>query len=534
MANGRSWLSKWLSWRVLAALAVWLGSLAAAGLAGAYGYARRADILAYLASPERTQIVNTNLYNLAVRSLPVPAEGRDGGIDPLGEGILFANRLGRTWYVDLDLTVRELGLRVPINFDEFDADPFNAETILKDQFAVKDLLVQPRREGIRLLASYNYWYSDEDCYSVRVAGLETSVEAVLGNEEGLSDRWKIVYETPCGELTEGPGGVRNPTLGSGGRLVALSDHEILVTIGGFGPEIMEPGASRSQNRGNPFGKTLRLDLATGDSRIFTIGHRNPQGLAVSSAGEIWLTEHAERGGDELNRLVEGANYGFPLVSYGTNYESMVWVNNPRQGRHDGFERPMYAWVPSVGISQVKVIEGPLFEHWRGDVLVSALGSRTLYRVRIEEDRVIFVEPIEVIHRIRDVTEAADGTIVLKTDNNLLVFLRPVDATDLASLDAPTRGSLLAAGCSGCHALERDTPAGIGPNLWGVAGRRVASREDYGYSAALGALGGTWTPELLRRFLADPDGVAPGTTMQMTRTYSDAEIGDLIAYLQTLR
>jgi cytochrome c2 len=196
---------------------------------------------------------------------------------------------------------------------------------------------------------------------------------------------------------------------------------------------------------------------------------------------------------------------------------------------------MHAWVPSIGISQAVVIEGDLFEHWKGDVIVSSLGTRSLYRVRVEEDRVIFVEPIPIEHRIRDIEEAADGTLVLKTDGNFLVYLRPLDtgATDFAALEPTTRGRLLASGCMGCHSVERQGPDGIGPNLWGVVGRRVASRGGFAYSEALAALEGRWSPELLRRFIADPSSVAPGTSMSVTASYDDQDIADLLAYLATL-
>lgn len=528
-----------LNWKTFGILLLWMASLVGAALAGAYAYRGRSQIRAMLRSVQGGAIIQTNLYNIEVRKLSIPAEGRDGGIAVLGEGILFANRFGRTWYVDPSLTLRELTLRIPINVEEFEADPYNDVTNSRELFAVKDLFVQPRRDGVRVLASYNHWYADDNCYVLRVSALETTEDALL--EGGAPDGWTTVYETaPCRPLTENANGInRNPTLGAGGRVAALSDHEILVTVGGFGPETVSPdtpSGARIQDVDNPYGKTILLDLDSGAHRIYSVGHRNPQGLAISSGGEIWETEHAARGGDELNRILDGRNYGYPVVSYGTEYESMVWSTNPRQGHHDGFEKPMYAWVPSVGTSQVTVIEGPLFRHWQGDVVVSSLNQRTLFRVRVEDGRAVFVEPIFVEHRVRDVVEAVDGSLVLKTDDDFLVFLRPIDAEsiDLSSLDAPTRGSLLASTCSGCHTFTADGPDGVGPSLWGVVGRNVAEREGYAYSEALRSLGGEWTEDRIESFLTAPNAVASGTTMAMTRTYSDSEISDLIAYLATLR
>jgi cytochrome c2 len=524
------WKRVLFSWRTLVVLALWGASLVAAGAAGGVAYRSRARIRAFLAGGGGP-LIETNLYQLSVRKVPVPAEGREGGIAPLGDGILFANRLGRTWFVDGDLTLRELGLRVPTNFEEFEADPYNVNTNLRNQFGVKDLMIQTRAEGLRVLASVNYWDSDRDCYAVRVSSLETSVEEVLSGAPETKATWKTVFETtPCMPLTQNPDGVhRNPTNGAGGRLAPISDHEVLLTVGGFGPQT-------PVNPNNSFGKTILIDLAAGTSRTYSSGHRNPQGLAVSSSGDVWLTEHGDRGGDELNSIRDGMHYGFPFVSYGTEYESMVWSNNPHQGRHEGYERPMHAWVPSIGISQAVVIEKDLFEHWQGDIMVSSLGTRSLYRVRVEEGRVIFVEPIFIEHRIRDIAEASDGTLVLKGDDDVLVFLRPFDrsSADLAALDAPTRGRLLASGCMGCHSVTSDGLDGIGPSLWGVVGRRVASREGYTYSEALRDLDGRWSSELLARFLENPNDVAPGTTMSTTASYDEAEIADLISYLETLQ
>lgn len=528
MPERRRLSSVLFSWRGILLLVLWGGSLAAAGLAGALAYRHRADIRAVLSDVQGGGIIETNLYNLRVRKLSVQAHGRDGGIAPLDDGILFANRLGRMWFVEPDLSQREVGVRVPINSDAFEADPYNVNTNRRDQFAVKDLMAQQGTADVRLLASYNYWYEDDDCYVLRVSSLRTTSDAI---QSGATDGgWKTVFETECRPLTRNPDGVhRNPTNGAGGRLAPVAEDRIMLTVGGFGPDTpIDPT--------NSFGKTIVLDLARDTSWIHSWGHRNSQGLAVASSGEIWLTEHGDRGGDELNRVRQGAHYGFPYVSYGTEYESMVWSKSPRQGRHEGYEKPMFSWVPSIATSQVMVVERDLFEHWRGDIIVSTLAARSLFRVRVEDDRVIFVEPIPIGHRIRDVAEATDGTIVMKTDDDLLVFLDPVgdSSSDWADLDPLSRGRLLAGGCLGCHTVEPDGVDGIGPSLWGVVGRRVAAQDGYAYSDALRTLDGRWSADLLRAFLEDPAAVAPGTTMQMTTEYSDQEIEDLITYLESLR
>ncbi|MDP9179228.1 MAG: PQQ-dependent sugar dehydrogenase [Gemmatimonadota bacterium] len=551
MQPPRKWSFMRFSMGRLVMLGAWLLSLAGAFRVGAYVYEYRTRIRSVPQSVQPSPGIETNLYNLRVHMVAVPAEGRDGGIAPLGNGLLFANRKGRLWYVDRAKSSRALNLRIPINIPEFEADPYNATTTLRDRFAVKDLLVQTLPSGVRILASHNHWHSEKDCYTLRVSSIETSFDGLLAGT--APSAWKTVFETyPCRLLPEASTGKnRLPTNAAGGRLVAVSDREILITVGRFGPAVetteesvathlkvcsgisFRARSSRREDLNNSYGKTILFNLATGASCVFTTGHRNPQGLAATADTQIWVTEHAERGGDELNLLVEGKNYGFPHVSYGTKDKSMIWPANPQQGRHEGYQKPTYAWVPSIGVSQLIVIEGSAFPFWKGDLLVTSLVGKALYRLRIEGGSAIYAEPIPIGHRIRDIAETADGSIVLKTDDNFLVYLEPAPA-DRPDLTPMKRGQVLARQCQACHTFVVGGASGIGPSLWGVVGRRVASVEGFNYSDGLKAVRGRWTAPRLRSFLRSPETFAPGTAMQQASTYAEDELSDLVAYLQTLR
>jgi hypothetical protein len=404
-------------------LAAWLFSLAGAFSAGAFVYRDRTRSASPVRSVQPSGLIGTNLYNLRVRLVAVPAEGRDGGIAPLGNGLLFANRKGQLWFVDAAKSLHALSLRIPINTPEFDADPYNATTERRDRFAVKDILVQTIPSGVRILASYNHWYSEKDCYTLRASSIETSFDELMAGRAPAT--WKTVFEShPCFPLIP-EGNHRIPTHEAGGRLLAMSEREILITVGVFRSDVeTAEGFVEGPDVNSSYGKTIIFNIATGASRVFTRGHRNAQGLAATADKRIWLTEHGSRGGDELNRLVEGKDYGFPRVTYGTKYYSMTWPASPQLGRHEGYQKPVYAWVPSIGVSELIVIEGRAFPFWKGDLMVSSLLAQTLYRVRIEDDRVIYAEPIPIGHRIRDIAEMADGSIVLKTDDNFLVYIEP--------------------------------------------------------------------------------------------------------------
>jgi len=386
-----------------------------------------------------------------------------------------------------------------------------------------------------LIASHDHWDPENNCYTLRVSLTPTTNEVLQGIHSAASATWETVFEsTPCLPLSSVHAtGVRRPSVGQGGRLIKVSDKEILLSLGDFG-SFHRGRASYSQQPGKAYGKTILIDLDEGKSRIFSIGHRNPQGLVLRHRSEIWLTEHGPRGGDELNLVRDGRNYGFPYVTYGTDYESPIWPLNPHQGRHDGYEKPIFSWVPSIALSQVIAIEKDLFDLWRGDLIISTLKARSLYRLRIEDGRVIFAEPIPIGHRIRDIVEASDGQIVLKTDDDLVIFIRPLGATSIENLAPQDRGKFLAKQCQGCHTFEPDGASGIGPNLHGIVGRPIGSVEGYEYSEALTAKDGEWTADTLAKFVQDPEAFAPGTAMQLNATYTPEQLSDLIAYLKTNR
>jgi cytochrome c2 len=451
--------------------------------------------------------------------------------------LLLASRLGEMWFVGADRNLRPLDLRIPVNVDEFEGDPSNRALDLADQFGVKDLLVQHLPTGVRLFATHNFWYADRDCYVLRVSSLETTGEALRGGA-ATSSAWRTVFETtPCLPL-QVINGVKNPTKDAGGRLVALSESEVLLSVGRFGArggDDRPPDYTMGpQTRDNSYGKTILIDVTTGDARIYTLGHRNPEGMTLAPDGSVILTEHGPRGGDELNLVVEGRNYGWPIVTYGTYYDSTLWGTTYSKTHHEGFEKPVYVWVPAIGVSQLIAVQGKAFQHWAGDLLVASLAGQTLFRMHLAEGRAVVVEPIPIGHRIRDLVELNDGSIAMKTDDDLLLFLEPAERAHVSGLDAAGRGHIIAARCTGCHSFTAEGPEGLGPALWGVVGRPVASRSNYAYSPALEALGGTWTIDRLRAYISNPEAVAPGTRMERIEFPDSQSIDDLLAFLETLR
>lgn len=172
---------------------------------------------------------------------------------------------------------------------------------------------------------------------------------------------------------------------------------------------------------NPF--VGRADALPG---IWSYGHRNPQGLAFDlRTGELWSTEHGPRGGDEFNRIVRGANYGWPVISHGINYDGTPFTALTAQ---EGMESPVYHWTPSIAACGLAFYDGAAFPRWRGNFFAGALMQQELRRLRVEGGRVVEDEVIlKNAGRVRDVRAGPDGLLyVVLNDPHRVVRLQPAD------------------------------------------------------------------------------------------------------------
>lgn len=172
---------------------------------------------------------------------------------------------------------------------------------------------------------------------------------------------------------------------------------------------------------NPF-----LDRRDALPEIYSYGHRNPQSMAIHPVtGDVWAGEHGPQGGDELNIVAPGANFGWPVVGFGVNYGPGRPIHASQQ--EDGMEGPKHYWVPSIATSGLMIYSGDLFPNWKGDAFVGGLRGQLLARVDVSDDgkRVEMDESIMVgIGRIRDVRQGPDGAIYLATENKGVLRMTP--------------------------------------------------------------------------------------------------------------
>jgi len=489
--------------------------------------------------------VNTETYSGAFPKSVV----RGGALARIGDRYLRLSGDGHldvfSWEAETDgLKTMRLPYRVPINGDEFAAaagrpwatplelqpqegeriDP--AEVLNAEWFRAYALLAQEVASDLRVFVTHPYWKAAEQCWVERVSMLQSDRSAILRGAAG--PEWKTLYETtPC--LPVRGEGRRHgiPFVGyfGGGRMALLDEQTLLLTVGDFGFDGVASFEVHPQNPATSYGKTIAINIAEGSATLFTLGHRNAQGLFVDRSGTIWSTEHGPQGGDELNRLERGKNYGWPYATDGTDYGSFSWPLNKPEAEHT-FQAPVFSWVPSIAISNLLVADGDLFPRWRGDLLIGSLKARTLFRARVRDGHVAYLESIVIGSAIRDLIEGHDGRIILWTDDETLVSLRTKQGSS---------GELLfAEKCSGCHASAATSGNRIGPSLSGVVGRRVASLKGYpDYSPALIQLGGVWTTDRLDAFLRRPREACPGNSMDYAGEAKAADREAIIEYLATL-
>jgi aldose sugar dehydrogenase len=222
----------------------------------------------------------------------------------------------------------------------------------------------------------------------------------------------------------------------GSRLLFDRDGYLYITVGDRGEPPNRGANHRAQNRGDHAGTTIRLhddgrvprdNPFAGQSgarpEIYTYGNRNAQGMALHpQTGEVWQHEHGPRGGDEINRIRAGRNYGWPLVTGGINYDgSRITLRN----QASGIEAPLVEWTPSIAPSGMAFYTGTHFPQWRGNIFVGALAGQHLRRVAFEGTRPVHQEQLlrGLGHRIRDVRMGPDGFLYLLVDARRAPLLR---------------------------------------------------------------------------------------------------------------
>lgn len=213
----------------------------------------------------------------------------------------------------------------------------------------------------------------------------------------------------------------------GSRIVEAPDGTLYMTIGDRG------NRPEAQNRENHVGTIIRVNRdgsVPADNpfvgvdgvqpEIWSYGHRNPQGAGLDANGQLWTAEHGARGGDEVNFIRRGANFGWPVISYGRHYSGAKIGEGTEK---PGMEQPAFYWDPSIAPSGLLIYQGDMFPEWRGDMFVGSLKDDYISRLSLSGTSAREVEKIanDATQRVRDIIEAEDGSIWFISVGNGAVY-----------------------------------------------------------------------------------------------------------------
>jgi aldose sugar dehydrogenase len=493
-------------------------------------------------------------------SLPMPKrQGHGGAATSWGEHVVVLTHEGSIYLVDENLAVTPSAIALPDNhFDVYLSaarqPPWDKLNHRFDRVRYNDILYFQSEGEQGLLVSYTKFDTDDTCYRNTVSKLTLApgISAATEVNASSSDWQELFSSKPCLPLQEQLRAIQGHM--AGGRMLFDNDQTLYLASGDYswdglyGPRsrpgtdpAVTPALARDPEA--DYGKVIAINIHSGEARHVSRGHRNIQGITRDRAGRIWVVEHGVRGGDELNLIYEGGDYGWPDESYGTLYTRLPIPDTESFGRHEIYEKPRIAWLPSIATSGLTRVEG-FHEAWDGDLLVSTLAGKRLARVRLDDDRVVFTEFIEVGRRIRHVHQRQDGRIVLWTNDYQLFFLSPspgglgmqyieerITEMDLdEALLAEVRAAVHS--CIECHSLEEGSNT-TAPSLAKLVGSPLGSTGFGAYSDGFVGDGRIWTRELLAGYLKDPEAIVPGTTMPNPNIADDAVIEKITDILSGL-
>jgi len=315
---------------------------------------------------------------------------------PGDEGFLVTERTGNMRHISADGTL---------------SDPIGGipEVLNEVQGGLLDIRTGPTFDDDRMI----YWtYSKPmgDGMSVTAAARGTLSEDMT-QVTGATDIW--VQDPP----SEAP-------MHYGSRLVFPGDGTVFITTG---EHFTAKYREYAQDIDKTYGKVIRVNLdgsipddnpfvgKDGDDAIWSLGHRNIQGAAIDDAGKLWTIEHGPKGGDELNATEPGKNYGWPLVSYGEQYDGALVGSGEAQ--MEGMEEPVYFWDPVIAPGGMDIHRGEMFADWNGDILIGSLIAGGIVRLELNGEGLVEHEErlLSNMGRVRDVDVLRDGSIVFLTD-----------------------------------------------------------------------------------------------------------------------
>ena len=349
--------------------------------------------------PPKISITTINTPNLKV----VGSNGERGAaITKLGDSkfLLGGGRNGSNLYL-YDLTTRSeqlIGRVISPN-----------QRINDSRFAITDIAVLASdSKSASILISYPIYNKTSKCVVVKLSAYEVR----LTEKPKLSKVKDWFTSKPCVPVSA----VQH----AAGRLEVIDKTSAYLTIGDLGFKKIGSKSARGD-----LGSVFKVG-ANKVEKIST-GHRNQQGIVLIGT-DLYTSEHGPRGGDELNLIKKGVDYGWPSVTYGDRYSFFDYVKPSRPGTHEGFEKPLYYWVPSVAPTElIQLPTSSTWGSWSEQLVMGTLANQTLIFIQLlAKQRVGAVVSVDVGQRIRDLEVTSTGSILATTDSGQLLLINPAE------------------------------------------------------------------------------------------------------------
>ena len=373
---------------------------------------------------EPIKSINSNYYNFnLIKVFPKKDEleqsqkikntsSRYGALENIDGALYYINGDGFSYIVN-DNSVRE-GPKLSVLNNKSKFLNFIKKEHLGEYYGIKDALIIPnRKNSFKIIISTNEFDYSRNCHFLSVYKNEIIKKE---NEYILNKEWNKVYSTnPC--LNKHKNG---DFLGqsSGGRLVKDDSNNIYLSVGDFYFDGVND-ENILQSNGSDYGKILQFRNGNKYPTIIAQGLRNPQGL-FHYKGILYESEHGPQGGDELNLIniqMKKIDYGWPRATFGVNYGKNEWPLDPQNTNHYiyNFQLPIFSWIPSIGVSNLIVIEkNTKLIRWNHNLLVASLRDQSLYRIVLNKNNsIILVERIFIGIRIRDLIQIEDKIYILE-------------------------------------------------------------------------------------------------------------------------
>ena len=358
-----------------------------------------------------TSDVRTAYFILSTKEYRLPPNlfGQGGSILASGKAIIYGSTSGVFYKINTSNYICEPNYLPKLN---------TGSEFLTSSKRITFKEIYPR--VLDIIYDNLYYYVTYERYDPK----DDAVRFVISKIKDTDKNWTDIYQSPKLDVSYF-------TMGDGGKM-ALNQGRLFFTVGDFSLDRINnlPSDVAPQNQNLPWGKINYIDLKDNSFHYYSLGHRNPKGLLFLKDGRLLSSENGPQGGDELNLIQKGKNYGWPYESYGTKYGDGFgrYKDSLPPTKQTAYEAPLFSFVPSISpttLLQIKDFD----KNWDDDLLLGSLRAMSLYHIKLIGNRVVYSEPVLLGKRIRDVKQSHKQFILLTDDNSIVILEKKVTSVD---------------------------------------------------------------------------------------------------------